>query len=151
MQLKPVLAAAVGAVLCCLASAPAHAGACVLAILGGGTLAMSTDGTRLGSQESGGASATLTVISVGSSTVQVAAPILTQSGSGYSTATQTLEISYGGTGLLAAVSQGYTSGPTSFPVPNLVSAVGVTFQNRITNSHGFPAGTYSTKTVVTCS
>ena len=151
MQLKPHYIAAAVCLGFAMGCVPATAGTCVLLVLTGGTLGLSGDGTRLGSQEAGGLPSTFTVTSIGSSVVSVAAPTLTQSPAGYSPGSQQLEVAYSGTGVLASVSQAYTPSASAFAVPNLFSAVAVTVQNRISNAVGFAAGSYATRTVVTCS
>jgi len=53
---------------------------CVLTVGSAGVMAASTDGTRLGSEETGGSAATLSVVAVGTlSTVNFSAPSLTTS------------------------------------------------------------------------
>lgn len=134
-----------------LAAGPAEAGICTLVVLTPGTLAHSATGTRLGSEEAGGLPATMTVGSIGASTLTIGAPAIVQAPSGHPLGGDLVEIAYFGTGLLASANQPYTDGQTSVPVPNLTGVVAVTFNNRITNAGGFSSGTYQTRTVVTCS
>jgi hypothetical protein len=134
-----------------LAAGPAQAGICTLLVLTPGTLALSPDGTRLGSTETGGIAATMTVTSIGSSTLTVGAPAVIQAPAGHATGSDLVEVAYVGAGLLAGANQSYTAAQTAVAVPNIVSAVVLTINNRITNMTGFKAGTYQTRTVVTCS
>jgi hypothetical protein len=143
-------AAPLSVLLFLLAANPAQA-LCSLVVLTPGTLGLSADGDRIGSQETGGLPATITVGSVGASTLTVAAPTVIQSPAGHNTGADLVEVAYQGAGLLAAVSQGYTSVQTQNAIPNLIGVVAVTFHNRVTNSSGFEPGTYQTRTVVTCS
>jgi hypothetical protein len=134
-----------------LAASPARAGICTLIVATPGVLAMSSSGTQLGSEELGGVSAIMTVGSIGASTLTVDAPTVTQSPAGYNQGGQVVEVSYRGDGVLSSAVQAYTASQTQVAVPNLINAVTFTIDNRVTNSAGFPAGTYQTRTVVTCS
>lgn len=151
MQLMRRIAPIAAMVLAVLTTSPAEAGICTLLVLTSGTLALSPDGTRLGSEEPGGLSATMTVGSIGASTLTVAAPTVIQSPAGHNGGSDLVEVAYQGTGLLGSANQSYTSAQTAVAVPNIVSAVPVTIDNRVTNAAGFTAGTYQTRTVVTCS
>lgn len=145
-------AAPVAALLLVLAASPAQAGICALVVLTNGTLRLSGDGLRLGSEEPGAVSATMTVGSIGASTMTVSPPTLTQSPPGH-TGSNLVEVSYRGSGLLNAINQGYTSAQTQAPIQNLgIGAVEViTINNRVTNTSGFTSGSYETRTVITCS
>jgi hypothetical protein len=144
-------AAPLTVLLLVLAANPAQAGICTLLVLTPGTLAMSADGNRLGSEELGGLPATMTVGSVGASTLTFGAPTVTQSPAGHNPGGDLAEVSYSSVGVLAAVNHGYTSTQTQFPIPNIIGVVAVTLHNRVTNASGFGPGTYQTRTVVTCS
>jgi hypothetical protein len=130
---------------------PSAAGICVLTLDTTGVLKLSGDGYRLGSQEAGGISGIVIIASIGSSTVTVGAPTLTQWPAGYNPAGLSLEVSYRGDGVISGVNQAYTTGQTNFNVPNLINAVALTIDNRAVTATGFKSGTYQTKTVVTCS
>jgi hypothetical protein len=132
-------------------ASPASADVCTLIVANGGTLGVSGDGARLGSQESGGISAVISVMSVGPSTLTISAPSLTQYPVGYDPIGASLEVAYRGAGVLAVVDQPYTTAPTSVPVPNLFQEVLLTLDNRIRTASGFTAGIYQTRTVITCS
>ena len=145
-------AAPLSVLLLVLAASPAHA-LCALVVLTPGTLRLSADGVRFGSEEPGGTSATMTVGSIGPSTLTVAPPTVTQTPPGHNTGGDLAQVAYRGSGLLNAINQGYTSGQTQAAIQNLgIGAVEVmTINNRILNASGFTAGTYQTRTVVTCS
>lgn len=125
-------------------------GVCSLALTTPGTLALSTDGTTLGSEELGGIPAAVAILSIGSYTVTVNAPTRTASPAAYSTSGEAIQVSYLGLGALSLVSQGYTASNTTFSIGSLPLSV-LTMNNRIVNPNGFAAGTYTTRTVVTCS
>jgi len=124
---------------------------CTLALGTPGTLALSASGTILGSEEGVAVPATVTILSIGANTIDVAAPIrISADPPGYQAGTEVLEVSYAGAGGLSLISQAYTSLATDFPASNIPLSV-LTVNNRITNSAGFAAGTYTTRTVITCS
>lgn len=147
MQLRLLLAA----VLIALA-VPALG--CSLTLGTGGTLALSADGTRLESTVAGGVAATFTVLnlSLSEATVTVSPPQWVSYPAGFGIGAASLAVAYSGSGVLGGVAQGYTSAQTQFTVPGLLSlAVLMSINNRISNAAGFAAGTYQTRTVVTCS
>lgn len=111
---------------------------------------LGTDGQVLTSDLPYGAPGTVTLLSVGTNYVNVAAPTRTNQPAEYVPTGESLEVSYLGVGALSAVNQGWTTSSTSAPATALI-ATALTINNRITNSaNGFPAGTYQTQTVVTC-
>jgi hypothetical protein len=117
-----------------------------------GTLAvdMTSDGKILTSELPYGLPATLTMLSVGSNFINVAAPTRTAEPVAYVATGESIEVAYQGVGLLSSVTQAFTASGTSQAATALLATV-VTIDNRITNTaNGFPAGTYQTKTVVTC-
>ena len=127
---------------------------CSLTLGTAGTLALSADGTRLESTVAGGVAATFTVLnlSLGEATVTVSPPQWVSYPVGFGIGGASLAVAYSGTGVLGGVAQGYTTGQTQFSVPGLLSlAVLMSINNRISNAAGFAAGTYQTRTVVTCS
>ncbi len=126
-------------------------GVCSLALSTPGTLAVSTDGQTLGSQEGLGLFAAVTVLSIGNATVTVAAPTRTQSPAGYVATGETVEVAYTGLSGLSGISHPtYTNQQTTFAANSLPLTV-LQLNNRIRNVNGFPTGTYQTRTVVTCS
>jgi len=145
-----MLLRASAAALLVVVATPAEAAICTLSLPTGGTLSLSSDGLRLGSEEATVPTpGTLTVLSVGSSTLTVDPPVLTQSPAGYQSAGETREMRYSAP--LSGATQAYTTVSTSFTVPNLINPVLLTLHARITNPAGFAAGTYQARTVVTCS
>lgn len=151
-----------GAVLKLLAAAvvaafvPLPALACTLTVTNNGALGMAVgNNTQLGSQLGSGNAATLTTLLplLSGVTIDVGAPALVQQPAGYSFGTSTPEVAYNASvlGLIQIKNQVYTTGATSFPT-GLLGAVTVTIvmQNRVTNTAGFPAGHYRTRTIVTC-
>jgi len=115
-----------------------------------GALALATDGSSIASDNLGGAPGTVTILSIGSSTVEVAAPTRTTAPGDYNSSGEAVEVSYLGASGLSIASQAYTSSTTSFGISTIPASV-LTVNNRITNPNGFPAGSYGTQTVVTCS
>jgi hypothetical protein len=125
------------------------ASACTLTVSNGGTLALSGDGRRFGSGESGGTAATFTIIDVGGPTLTISAPQIVNSPSGFNTGTAQVQAAYTATGLLYSVTQNYTPNQTQFNV-GIITLVTVTLNNRIV-SNAFVSGNYQTRTTVTCS
>jgi hypothetical protein len=123
--------------------------ACSILASTGGTLALSTNGDNIASDNLGGVPGTVTILSIGDSTINVDAPTRTAQPGTYSASGESLAVSYFGVGSLAVINQPYTSSPTSFDVSTVPASV-ITVNNRLSNPNGFPAGTYGTQTVVTC-
>jgi len=117
-----------------------------------GTLALSSDHTILGSDQTGGVPVSLTVGSIGANTITVGAPTLTDSPPGYSTSGQSLEIGYVGAGLLSLVNKPMGTGGGSFSA-GLLGLTGSTIliNARVINPNGFKLGDYQITSVVTCS
>jgi hypothetical protein len=127
------------------------ANTCSLALSTPGILALSSDGTKLGSDQIGGLGAIVLVVSIGSNTITVGTPAWTSQPSGYANSGEQMQVSYSGASGLSSINQGWGTTSTSFTVGMLVSATALTVHNRITNAAGFAQGTYQTKTVLTCS
>ncbi len=107
-----------------------------------GTLALAPDGSRLGSSETGGLPATMTIVGTGSTpTLTIGAPSLTGP-SGTASAVTTLAYTS-----LSGANQAYTGSQTT-SVANLIDTY--TFNARVTKSGGFPSGSYTVTSVVTC-
>jgi hypothetical protein len=123
--------------------------ACSILATTDGLLALATDGSSLASDNLGGLPGTVTILSIGNSTVDVAPPVRTGQPGDYNASGEAVEVSYVGAGGLGLVNQAYTSNPTSFAVSTIPASI-LTVNNRITNPNGFTAGNYSTQTVVTC-
>lgn len=113
---------------------------------------LTSEGETLTSALPYGAPATVTILATSPSFVNVGAPTLTASGAGYNPTGQVLEVRYLGAGVLNTVdSGGWLTTPSSRPATSLLGAI-VTLDNQLTNAvTGFPSGTYTTRTVVTCS
>jgi hypothetical protein len=135
----------------CLAAGPAQAASCTLLPLLSGTLTLSADGQRMGSEEGGGLPATISITTIGGATVTVSAPVLYEYPVDYSASGDLLEVAYTGVGLLSGANQTYTSQATNFAAPSLITPVVLTVQNRVTTASGFESGTYRTRTTITCS
>lgn len=117
---------------------------CTLAVPTPGIMTLSGDGKTLGSDQTLGVPATVTVVSLGSNSVTLAAPTLTDAPSGY-LGGETVQMSYSG-----LASHAYTSQQQSFalgilPLTNLI------INMQVLNPNGFVQGTYKAKTVLTCS
>jgi hypothetical protein len=128
-------------------------GVCALALSTPGLLALSVDGSKLGSEEPGGLPAVVTILSIGSATVTVDPPTRTAAPVApvaYVATGEVIEVAYQGLAGLSAVTHAYTAIQSTFGVNTLPLTV-LQVHNRITNTNGFPAGTYGTKTVITCS
>ena len=123
---------------------------CSVALTTPGVLALSADGTVFGSEEIGGVPAAVSILAVGSYTVTVAAPTRTNQPGAYDPTGESVQVSYTGLAGLGLISQAYTSSLTTFLIDTLPLSV-LVMNNRITNPTGFAAGTYETRTVVTCS
>jgi hypothetical protein len=124
-------------------------GVCTLAVPTPGTLALNADGTKLGSNQTGGLPATVTILSVGTNTVTVSAPSWVSTPAGYAPSGELLEVSYLGLGGLSLVNQALTDQETDFVV-NTLPLTALTVNAQATNANGFADGTYEMKVVVTC-
>jgi len=126
------------------------ANTCTLAVATTGLLALSLDGKTIGSDQPGGISASLTIVSLGANTVTLAAPTRTSSPGAYVAAGEQIKVAYAGTGGLNLVNQAYTALGTNFST-GLLPLTALTINNEIVNTNGFAQGHYETTTVVTCS
>ena len=111
---------------------------------------LSPDGETLGSDQVLGVPAELAIVSLGVNSINVAAPTLESHPPAYVPGGETVEMSYTGLNGLSGISEGYSSSPHSFSVGILPLTV-LLINNQIVNPDGFEQGTYTTKTVVTCS
>ena len=135
--------------------APPPAFACTINLPTSGTLRNSMDNTVLGSQVNGSTQATVTMVLplLQGVTIQVGAPSIAQSPGGYNATSETREVAYTPAviGLIQLANQAYTTTTTSFSTGVLGSVtVTMTLHHRVTNPNGFAAGTYTTRTLVTC-
>lgn len=128
-------------------------GCTILAALDGDLgMDLTSNGTVLTSELPYGAPGTVAILATSPSYVNIGAPTLIEEGDDYNSSGQELAVKYLGAGVLNTVdSGGWLTVPSSRPATSLLGAL-VTIDNRITNtSHGFAEGTYTTRTVVTCS
>ena len=117
---------------------------CTLAVPTPGTMTLSADGKTLGSDQTLGVPATVTVLSIGGNTVTLSAPSLTTSPVGYGGG-ETVQMSYSG-----LASHAYTTAQQSFSV-GIIPLTNLVIQMQVLNNSGFVQGTYTAKTVLTCS
>lgn len=116
-----------------------------------GMMLMSPDHTILGSDQAG-IPVVLTITSIGSNTITVGAPTLTDSPGTYDSSGQSLEIGYTGTGLLNLVNRPMGPGSSTFNAGILgVTLSTIVINARIVNENGFAQGDYQLTSVVTCS
>jgi hypothetical protein len=110
-----------------------------------GTLALSSSGLILGSEQSGGSPATLDVSAIGTvPSVTFGTPSLTSSPASYS-GSPTVAIKY--TSANGGADQGYTSSETSGASTRSDT---FTVHGKVTDSGGFDGGDYTMTTVATC-
>ena len=117
---------------------------CTLAVPTPGTMTLSGDGKTLGSDQSLGVPATVTVLSLGGNSVTLAAPTLTNSPIGYGGG-ETVQMSYSGLASHAYTTQQQTFSLGILPLTSLI------INMQVLNNSGFIQGTYKAKTVLTCS
>ncbi|GAA4002178.1 hypothetical protein [Sphingomonas humi] len=151
---RPALLAPLGLALCLAAPASAVPvsfdanllASCILTVGTSGTLGTNSDGTRIGSEETGGGAATLTIVAAGGRpTITVGAPSLTQKPAAY-LGSPTVNIRYTSPG---GANQAYTAGATSYSSSNILGD-SLTLHARATDPDGLAAGTYRIQTQVTC-
>lgn len=123
---------------------------CTLSASTNGTLGLNyTTGTTLGSEETGGAAGSVTILSIGANTLTIGAPSRTAQPGTYVSTGEAVQVRYQGASGLSSITQAYTSSQTTQPLTTIAASV-LTLHNRITNPNGFPDGNYATRTVVTC-
>ena len=120
---------------------------CTLAVPTPGVMSLSGDGKTLSSDlaDGIGVPATLTIGSLGANNITVGAPAMDTYPAGYTTGSETLQLKYTGT-----ASHAYTSSSSSFSL-GIIPAASIVIDMKVTNNAGFVQGTYTAKTVVTCS
>lgn len=116
---------------------------CTVASATDGALAASPSGTQLDSELAGGRAASVTIVSTGSNNVTFGAPSLSAAPNNYS-GTPTLAINYSGAG----ITQADTAAAETHTIRYPGGAINV--NASATDPSGFPAGTYTVTTVVTC-
>ncbi len=119
---------------------------CTIAVATPGILMLSSDGTILGSDQGVGVPATVTVLSIGSNNIALSAPVLETYPGGYTPGGETVEMNT--TGL--ASNPIFTSLGIDFDI-GLLSLSELFVNLRVTDPGGFAQGTYTAKTVLTCS
>jgi hypothetical protein len=119
---------------------------CTVVLATPGIMGMSSDGTALGTTEGIGVPATVTILSIGANTVELSAPTLLTHPADYTPGGETLEIAYTG---LASHPLFSTTG-LSFAL-GLLPLSELFVDLKVTNPDGFEQGTYTAKTVLTCS
>lgn len=119
---------------------------CTIAVTTPGVMVLSGDGTILATDQGLGVPATVTVLSIGSNTISLAAPTLTSHPVGYTSGDETVSMNY--TGL--ASHPLFSSLGLTFDV-GLLSLSSLFVNMKVTDAGGFVQGTYAAKTVLTCS
>jgi hypothetical protein len=118
---------------------------CTLAVPTPGIMTLSGSGTILGSDQTLGVPAIVTVLSLGGNTVTLSAPALTGSPPAYTPGSETVQMSYSG-----LASHAYTSAQQSFSL-GILPLTSLIINMQVINAGGFAQGTYTAKTVLTCS
>lgn len=120
---------------------------CVLSISTPGLLGANlATGTEIGSEQTGGAAAVVTVVATaGRPTLTVGAPTMSQRPAAY-TGTPVVSVRYSSTG---GGSQAYTTAQTSYASSNILGDT-LTLNVKADDSGGFAAGSYRVQTTVTC-
>ncbi len=119
---------------------------CTVVLATPGILGTSANGTVLSTKEGLGVPATVTILSIGANTVSLSAPTLLTHPGDYTPGGETLEIAYTGLAshpLFSATGLNFVLG--LLPLSSLFVDL------KITNASGFEQGTYTAKTVLTCS
>ena len=115
---------------------------CTIAVATPGVMMLSGDGTILGSTQALGVPATVTVISIGSNNIALSPPTLETYPGGYTPGEMNT------TGL--ASNPVFTSLGIDFDI-GLLSLTSLFVNMQVTDPGGFAQGTYTAKTVLTCS
>ena len=118
---------------------------CTLAVPTPGIMTLSADGKTLGSDQTLGVPATVTVISLGGNSLTLSAPTLTASPAGYAGG-ETVQMNYSG----LASHPAYTSAQQTIPL-GILPLTSLIINMQVVNPSGFVQGNYTAKTVLTCS
>ena len=119
---------------------------CILTVTTSGVLAMSTSGTEIGSEQTGGIPAVLGVVATGGApTLLFTAPIMSIKPVTY-VGTPTVSLKYSSTG---GANQAYTTAASQYTSTNPLGDV-VTLNAKAVDSSGFTAGSYRLQTTATC-
>lgn len=119
---------------------------CTIAVATPGVMMLSGDGTILGSDQTLGVPATVTVVSIGSNNIALSAPTLLTYPAGYTPGGGTVAMNY--TGL--ASHPAFSSLGLNFDI-GMLSLSSLFVNLKVTDASGFAQGTYTAKTVLTCS
>lgn len=120
---------------------------CVLTLSTPGALATNANGTEIGSEQSLGTAAVLSVTATaGAPTVAFTAPTMASKPSGYS-GTPVVMMKYTSTG---GASQAYTNSSSNYTSSNALGDT-ITLDAKASDSSGFVAGSYRVQTTATCS
>ena len=119
---------------------------CILTVSTSGVLAMSTTGTELGSEQSGGNAAVLGITATGGApTVLFTAPTMSIKPTTY-VGTPTVSLKYTSTG---GANQAYTTAASQYKSANALGDT-VTLNAKAVDATGFTAGSYRLQTTATC-
>ncbi len=119
---------------------------CVLSVTTPGVLGGNTNGTEIGSEQTGGTAAVLAITATaGAPTIAFAAPTMSLKPVTY-TGTAAVTYRYTSPG---GANQGYTSGASQYTSTNALGDT-VTLHAKATDAAGFVAGSYRIQTTVTC-
>ena len=119
---------------------------CILTVSSSGILAMSSTGTELGSEQSGGVSATVGIVATGGvPTILFTAPTMSIKPVTY-VGTPTVSLKYTSTG---GANQAYTSVSSQHTSTNPLGN-SITLNAKAVDITGFTAGAYRLQTTATC-
>lgn len=119
---------------------------CILTVVTPGVLAMSTTGTELGSEQTGGVGAVLTAVATGGTpTMSFTAPSMSIDPVDYA-GTPTVSLKYTSPG---GANQGYTTEASQYVSTNPLGDT-ITLNAKAVDATGFVAGSYQLQTVATC-
>ncbi len=119
---------------------------CILTVSTSGVLAMSTTGTELGSEQTGGIAAVLGVVATGGTpTLLFTAPTMSIRPTAY-VGTPTVSLKYTSTG---GANQAYTTAASQYTSTNPLGDT-VTLNAKAVDATGFTAGSYRLQTTATC-
>lgn len=120
---------------------------CTVTATGAGTMTAAANGLSMGTEETGGSAAGLSVSAVGTPPlVSFTAPGVTSAPAGY-TGTPTASIKYSSSG--ASGQSTYTTAASSSQLTGLAATYAV--NGKVADSSGLASGNYTMTTVATCS
>lgn len=119
---------------------------CILTVSTSGVLAMSTTGTEIGSEQTGGVAAVLGIVATGGApTIKFTAPTMSDRPVTY-VGTPTVSLKYSSTG---GANQAYTSAASQYTSTTPLGDT-VTLNAKAVDAAGFTAGSYRLQTTATC-